>query len=200
MTSPPLPSPTSLTHLLSFYTCVNVTHDTSHLPPAPPRTPFSHHLITIISHFPFWCCYALLLSPQMLIFSSPPPPSLPPSAPSRLPSYVYCFTPFSPSPSFKRSVVRETAGLETVLRAFWGECFTRAVKATRGDIRRLKKRTNTRMSRQSPGEAGEAGRGRKREFLLRLEALALLPHSDAMRKQKRTERKEGKTGMKSGPK
>lgn len=84
-----------------------------------------------------------------------------------------------------------------VLRAFWGECFTRAVKATRGDIRRLKKRTNTRMSHQSPGEAG---RGRKREFLLRLEALAMPPNSNAMRKQKRTERKEGKTGMKSGPK
>lgn len=75
------------------------------------------------------------------------------------------------------------------LRAFWGECVSRAVKATRGDIRRLKKRTNTRMSHQSPGEAG---RGRKRGFLLRFEALAMLPNSNGMRKQKRTERKREK--------
>lgn len=45
------------------------------------------------------------------------------------------------------------------------------------------------MSHQSPGEPG---RGRKREFLLRLEALAILPNSNAMRKQKRTTERKGK--------
>lgn len=45
------------------------------------------------------------------------------------------------------------------------------------------------MSHQSPGEPG---RGRKREFLLCLEALAILPNSNAMRKQKRTTERKGK--------
>lgn len=68
-----------------------------------------------------------------------------------------------------------------VLRAVWvgGGCFTGAAKATQGYFRRfflLKKRTNTRMSHRFPGEPGW---GRNRDFLLCLEALAMLLGSNA---------------------
>lgn len=53
------------------------------------------------------------------------------------------------------------------------------------------------MSHQSPGEQG---RGRKTEFLLCLEALAILLNSNAMCKQKRTTERKGETDMKSRPK